>query len=61
MGAFVAAGIYKLFKGLGYETANPGQDSGKEIVGLLYGDEESALAASGGVEVKCFQCMVITG
>ncbi|KAE9362705.1 MIP family channel protein [Stipitochalara longipes BDJ] len=59
MGAFVAAGIYKLFKILGYETANPGQDGGKEIVGLLYSDEESALAASGGVELRCFQGMFI--
>jgi aquaporin rerated protein, other eukaryote len=59
MGAFVAAGIYKLFKILGYETANPGQDGGKEIVSLLYSDEENALAASGGVELRCFQGMFI--
>lgn len=46
LGAFVAAGIYKLFKLLDYETANPGQDSGREILGLLYKDEETALAAN---------------
>jgi aquaporin related protein len=56
MGALVAAGIYKLFKRLGYESANPGQDGGKEIVGLLYSDEESAVAARGeGAELRCFQ------
>jgi len=54
MGAFVAAGIYKLFKTLHYETANPGQDSGNEVVGLLYNDEESALTANGRVELKSF-------
>lgn len=57
MGAFVAAGIYKLFKMLCYETANPGQDGGKEIVGLLYSDEESALGARGEVDLRCFQGM----
>jgi hypothetical protein len=46
MGSFLAAGIYKLFKVLGYETANPGQDGGKEVIGILYADEESALAAN---------------
>lgn len=44
MGAAVAAGFYKMFKLLGYETANPGQDRGDELVGLLYRDEEAALA-----------------
>lgn len=48
LGAFVAAGAFKMFKLLGYETANPGQDSGNEVIGLLYRDEESALAANGG-------------
>jgi aquaporin related protein len=48
IGAFVAAGFYKLFKLLGYESANPGQDSGSEVIGLLYRDEESALAANHG-------------
>lgn len=48
LGAFVAAGAFKMFKLLGYETANPGQDSGDEVIGLLYRDEESALAANGG-------------
>jgi len=61
MGAFVAAGVYKLFKYLGYETANPGQDAGNEIVGLLYGDEESALTASGGVGLRCYQGIRISG
>jgi hypothetical protein len=46
MGSFVAAGVYKLFKVLGYETANPGQDGGKEGIAILYTDEESALAAN---------------
>ncbi|KAN0105818.1 aquaporin-like protein [Hyaloscypha variabilis] len=55
LGAFLAAGIYKLFKILGYETANPGQDGGKEVVGLLYSDVESAVAASGEVQLRCFQ------
>ncbi|KAH8686146.1 aquaporin [Tricladium varicosporioides] len=44
MGAAVAAGFYKMFKLLGYETANPGQDHGDEQIGLLYPDEEAALA-----------------
>jgi aquaporin related protein len=56
MGALFAAGIYKLFKRLGYESANPGQDCGKEIIGLLYSDEESAVAARGeGAKLRCFQ------
>ncbi|KAF4626983.1 hypothetical protein G7Y89_g11169 [Cudoniella acicularis] len=48
LGALVAAGAYHMFKWLGYETANPGQDGGKEVIGLLYPDEESALGANNG-------------
>ncbi len=48
MGAFVAAAIYKVFKLLGYETSNPGQDSGDEMIAFVYRDEETALAAHGG-------------
>jgi aquaporin related protein len=60
MGALVAAGIYKLFKRLRYESANPGQDGGKEIIGLLYSDEASAVAARGeGAELRCFQCKFV--
>lgn len=57
LGAFIAAGIYKCFKFLGYETTNPGQDfdaPGKEIIGFLYRDEESAIAVNGGVAVQGF-------
>ncbi len=48
LGAFVAAAIYKAFKFLSYETSNPGQDSGDEMIAFVYRDEESALAAHGG-------------
>ena len=47
LGSFLAAACYHVFKLLGYQTANPGQDSGKELIGLLYFDEESAFEAHG--------------
>ncbi len=57
LGALLASATYHLFKLLGYETANPGQDSGKELIGLLYLDEESALEAHGDqcklIQVHC--------